>query len=90
MVPETQNTVWSLINDLETKKGISEIVINDQKTVFVAIFIFLFINLSLYLFIFKLQLFNFIIDTFNQTNFSKVLRNWIYEEVVNENRKLDN
>lgn len=29
------NSVWSLLNDLSNKKGITEIVINDHKTVFV-------------------------------------------------------
>ncbi|MDD0853385.1 ATPase, T2SS/T4P/T4SS family [Halobacteriovorax sp. GB3] len=29
------NSVWNMINELSTKKGISEIVINDPKTVFV-------------------------------------------------------
>ena len=32
---EVGNTVWNLINDLSTKKGITEIIINDPKTVFV-------------------------------------------------------
>jgi pilus assembly protein CpaF len=64
MVPETQNTVWSLINDLETKKGISEIVINDPKTVFVersGHFIQLNVNLNkndIYLFIEDIANFN--------------------------------
>lgn len=31
----SENTVWNLLNDLEQKKGITEIVINDPKRVFV-------------------------------------------------------
>jgi pilus assembly protein CpaF len=29
------NSVWNLINDLQAKKGITEVVINGPKTVFV-------------------------------------------------------
>ena len=32
---ETENTVWKLVNDLNTKKGITEIVINGPKSIFV-------------------------------------------------------
>ena len=32
---EKENTVWKLINDLNTKKGITEIVINGPKSIFV-------------------------------------------------------
>jgi pilus assembly protein CpaF len=32
---ENENTVWKLVNDLNTKKGITEIVINGPKSIFV-------------------------------------------------------
>ncbi len=32
---QSENSVWKLVNDLATKKGITEIVINNPKTVFV-------------------------------------------------------
>lgn len=32
---EKENTVWKLVNDLNTKKGITEIVINGPKSIFV-------------------------------------------------------
>ena len=46
---EKANSVWNLVNDLATKKGITEIVINDPKRVFVerdGAFIQLNVNLT--------------------------------------------
>lgn len=61
---QQENSVWSLINDLNSKKGITEVVINGPKTVFVergGHFIQLNVNLSkadIYKFIDEIAEFN--------------------------------
>jgi len=67
---QSDNSVWKLVNDLATKKGITEIVINNPKTVFVergGQFIQLNVNLK------KDDVYNFVqeIADFNKTECNK-------------------
>ncbi|MBT3583266.1 MAG: CpaF family protein [Halobacteriovoraceae bacterium] len=68
MEQQKENSVWALINDLGTKKGITEIVINNPKTVFVER-AGQFIQLNVSLTKADIQKFSIELATFNKKRF---------------------